>query len=324
MRPYLLKGHERPLTQVKFNREGDLLFSCARDLSPTLWYSDDGVRVGTYVGHKGAVATCDVSWDSSFLITASADSSTKIWDVETGDCLYTYAYKQPCKAVALSLGDRMAAITTDPFMSEPSAIRIVSIAEDPSESASEELLHIAGSTKRINRATFTELNTRLLTAGEDGFVRLWDVETGKMVEENKIHDATISDLQMYVDGTHFVTASNDRSAKLVDSLSLEVLKVYQTERNANSAALSPTEDHVLIGGGQEASQVTTTASRAGRFESRFFHKIFQEEFGSVRGHFGPINAVAFHPDGRSFASGGEDGYVRLHHFDTEYLGSRFF
>jgi len=29
---------------------------------------------------------------------------------------------------------------------------------------------------------------------------------------------------------------------------------------------------VLIGGGQEASQVTTTSSRAGKFESRFFHK----------------------------------------------------
>ena len=30
---------------------------------------------------------------------------------------------------------------------------------------------------------------------------------------------------------------------------------------------------ILIGGGQEASQVTTTSSRAGRFESRFFHKV---------------------------------------------------
>lgn len=53
-------------------------------------------------------------------------------------------------------------------------------------------------------------------------------------------------------------------------------------------------------------------------------QIYLEEFGQVRGHFGPINAVAFAPDGRGFATGGEDGYVRLHHFDNEYLTARFF
>lgn len=62
-------------------------------------------------------------------------------------------------------------------------------------------------------------------------------------------------------------------------------------------------------------QVTTTSAKAGGFEARFYHKIFTEEFGNVRGHFGPINSVAFSPDGRSFVTGGEDGYVRIHHFD---------
>ncbi|GKD04071.1 eukaryotic translation initiation factor 3 subunit I-like protein, partial [Tanacetum coccineum] len=47
--------------------------------------------------------------------------------------------------------------------------------------------------------------------------------------------------------------------------------------------------------------------------------ILQEEIGGVKGHFGPINALAFNPDGRSFSSGGEDGYVRLHHFDPDYF-----
>ena len=70
------------------------------------------------------------------------------------------------------------------------------------------------------------------------------MQTGKVVEENKIHDAAINDLQLSTDGTHFVTASNDKTAKLVETSTLEELKVYQTERNANSAALSPIEDHV--------------------------------------------------------------------------------
>lgn len=29
-----MKGHERPLTFLKYNREGDLLFSCAKDHTP--------------------------------------------------------------------------------------------------------------------------------------------------------------------------------------------------------------------------------------------------------------------------------------------------
>lgn len=30
--------------------------------------------------------------------------------------------------------------------------------------------------------------------------------------------------------------------------------------------------------------VTTTSQRAGKFESRFFHKLFEEEVGRVKGH----------------------------------------
>ena len=56
--------------------------------------------------------------------------------------------------------------------------------------------------------------------------------------------------------------------------------------------------------------------------SHVLPQIFTEQIGSVRGHFGPINAVAFHPDGRSFSTGGEDGYVRINHFDNDYLSGR--
>ena len=68
MRPILMKGHERPLTFLKYNRDGDLLFSCAKDHTPTVWFADNGERLGTYRGHNGAVWSCDVSSMSSNFI----------------------------------------------------------------------------------------------------------------------------------------------------------------------------------------------------------------------------------------------------------------
>ena len=55
-----------------------------------------------------------------------------------------------------------------------------------------------------------------------------------------------------------------------------------------------------MGGGQEAMEVTTTYTKAGKFDARFYHLVFQEEIGRVKGHFGPINSLKFHPDGKRY------------------------
>jgi translation initiation factor 3 subunit I len=85
--------------------------------------------------------------------------------------------------------------------------------------------------------------------------------------------------------------------------------------------------------------VTTTSLRQGKFETRFWHKIFEEEVGRVKGHFGPINtyvirlqivgpgadhstSIAVHPAGTAYASGGEDGFIRLHHYDESYFRAK--
>lgn len=133
------------------------------------------------------------------------------------------------------------------------------------------------------------------------------------------HMGQINDMQASRDGTMFVTASKDCSAKLFDSESLMCLKTYKTERPVNSASISPILDHVVMGGGQDAMEVTTTSTRSGKFDARFFYMIYEEEFGRVKGHFGPINSILFHPDGKSFASGGEDGFVRVQVFDANYF-----
>ena len=55
---------------------------------------------------------------------------------------------------------------------------------------------------------------------------------------------------------------------------------------------------VMLGGGQEAMDVTTTTTKAGEFNAPFYHLVYEEEIGRVKGHFRPIISLRFHPDGK--------------------------
>ncbi|XVE59113.1 hypothetical protein DITRI_Ditri05aG0019200 [Diplodiscus trichospermus] len=276
MRPILMKGHERPLTFLKYNRDGDLLFSCAKDHTPTVWFADNGERLGTYRGHNGAVWSCDVSRDSMRLITGSADQTVKLWNVQTGAQLYTFNFGSPARSVDFAVGDKLAVITTDPFMDLTSAIHVKRIARDPTEQTEESVLVIKGPQGRINRAIWGPLNRTIISAGEDAVVRIWDSETGKLLRESDKesgHKKTITSFAKSADNSHFLTGSLDKSAKLWDTRTLTLIKTYVTERPVNAVAMSPLLDHVVLGGGQDASAVTTTDHRAGKFEAKFFDKV---------------------------------------------------
>lgn len=43
--------------------------------------------------------------------------------------------------------------------------------------------------------------------------------------------------------------------------------------------------------------------------------MYEKEIGTIPGHFGPVNSIVFHNDGRGFVSAGEEGNLRLHRFD---------
>lgn len=84
-KPILLYGHERALTQIRYNREGDLLFSSAKDHRPNVWYSLNGERLGTFNGHCGAVWSIDIDWQTTRFISGAADNTLRLWDCATGN-----------------------------------------------------------------------------------------------------------------------------------------------------------------------------------------------------------------------------------------------
>ncbi|KAJ5396670.1 hypothetical protein N7509_004783 [Penicillium cosmopolitanum] len=282
MRPILLSGHERSLTQIRFNRDGDLLFSVSKDKIVCAWWSANGERLGTYNGHQGAVWTVDVSPNTVLLATGSADNTVRLWNIKTGECVKVWDFPTAVKRVAFSPDGSKLLAVTEKRMGFLGTIAVLDInyGENLEDQAAEPSLKITCEDSKATVAGWS-------------FPR----QTGDQLLNVQVHefDSQINDIQFSSDRTSFLTASKDKSAKLLSVRDLNILKTYTADTPLNSASITPKKDYVILGGGQAAMDVTTTSARQGKFEARFYHKIFEDEIGRVRGHFGPLNTIDVHP-----------------------------
>eukprot|EP00049_Salpingoeca_infusionum_P017646 m.353875 g.353875 ORF g.353875 m.353875 type:complete len:405 (-) comp16852_c0_seq1:192-1406(-) len=325
MKPILLNGHERPLTVVKYNREGDLIFTASKDKVPCVWFSRNGERLGTFHGHNGTIWGCDVDYRTQYFMTAGADNFLKIWDCQTGKCVRDIETKSGIRSCSFSYDATSIFLTTDTTRGQPCLINTYNLSQllqeggDPVPTKSLDL----GKDSRVSAALWGPYDESIIAGRMNGKLLRWNLATGDVDHFSSGHIKEITDMQYGPDLHTFITSSKDCTARLIDTKQMRPIKAYETQRPVNSAAISPTHDYVVMGGGQDARDVTTTTAGQGKFEARFFHKIFEEELGQVKGHFGPINTIAYSPDGKGFASGGEDGFVRLQRFDKSYFEFEF-
>ncbi|KAK9464317.1 WD40-repeat-containing domain protein [Lipomyces arxii] len=319
MRPILLKGHERPLSQLKYNKEGDLLFTVSRDKVINVYYSHNGERLGTYTGHQGAIWSVDVDPTTTVIATGAADNTIKLWEIQSGKCLYTWEMPTAIKCVQFNEDGNLLLAVMEQRMGNPGTVFVFSVNVDVNVTQDPEpVFKFTSPDNRFTKAGWSYLSKWIVAGHVDGSVSKYDGKTGEHIASVSVHEKEVTDLQFSPDMTYFITASKDKTAKLLDVKSLNIMKTYVTDSPLNTGAITPKKDYVLLGGGQDARDVTRTAARQGKFEARFHHKIFMDEIGRLKGHFGPLNHIVVHPAGTGFASGGEDGYVRVHHFDKSY------
>ncbi|OJD15380.1 eukaryotic translation initiation factor 3 subunit I [Emergomyces pasteurianus Ep9510] len=331
MRPILLQGHERSINQIKFNPDGDLLFSVAKDKTLCCWFSANGERLGTYHGHQGAIWTVDVSPNSILVATGAADNTIRLWNTKTGECVKVWDLPTAVKRVEFSPDGRRLLGVTEMRMGYLATIVVFDIrygdgeGNDLDDQAEEPTLKITCEESKATVAGWSFLSKYIIAGHEDGSVSQYDAKTGEQLENVQAHefDYQINDIQFSQDRTYFITACKDKSAKIISSRNLAILKTYVADTPLNTAAITAKKDFVILGGGQAAMEVTTTDARQGKFEARFYHKIFEDEIGRVKGHFGPLNTIAAHPMGTGYASAAEDGYVRIHHFDKPYFDFKY-
>lgn len=325
---------------VKVNRDGDLLLTTGKDGVISLGYIDNGERIGTYDGHNGAVYAADITLDCQYLVSAGADGALMFWEVMTGEVIHKVKHGgivKFCEWNTKPFEQNMVVTCNDGFKAEGVPARICVWKFDAENDDSE--LHLVIDDALPEKATKVKwglADETLLSIHEKGLVMIWNSKTGAGVRKIAAHDGPVTDIQFTDDRMFYITASRDQTAKLwaAGEDFTEPVKVYQSDRSLNTAAISPCwandekkgelkKYHVMVGGGQEARDVTTTKDSSGKFEACLFHMIWEEMMGTVQGHFGPMNTLTFFADGAGFVSGGEDGYIRIHHFDQDYFGKKW-
>lgn len=321
MIPIQLKGHARPLTQIKFNSEGDIFVSVGRDRIANVWFTKTGERLGT-LPHGGSVMTVDIDRETRYAVTGTSDQKVCFWNLKTGELIYELQFKATQRYVQIHpLGKQTKLLAVqDQHMGQTSTIRVFDIdLSDFSAPKVDESLLIEYPQAPFVKAAWTYDGDRIIAVHNEGSVSRINALTGEFELIKPVHTKNIVDVQMSPDRTYFVTASRDSTACImeVDGDFETGRKVFRGDVPLNTAAISPIKDIVIAGGGIDAREVTT--SSGSKFEAHFFHKIFADDLGRVEGHFGPINTIAIHPFGLSYISGSEDGYMRIHNFDKSYF-----
>ncbi|MCL4821608.1 MAG: protein kinase [Vicinamibacteria bacterium] len=144
---------------------------------------------------------------------------------------------------------------------------------------------------------FTLEGQKLLSAGWDQVVRVWDVADGRPLATLQGHDGYVVALALAHDGRRLATGSLDTTARLwrIDGHGERTLAGH--EGAVAAVAWSPDARVVATGGWDETVRLWDAETGAG--------------LGVLAEHRGNVNAVAISPAGLALASAGADAKVRL-------------
>lgn len=321
--PIVCPGHTRPLAELQFcsitenDEERTFLVSACHDKMPMLRDGITGDWIGTFAGHKGAVWSCRLDPAALLAGTASGDFSVQVWDAITGQSLHSFPHKHVVKTVDWSPNSKRLATG-----GHEGLLRVF----DMSHPKKEPLTFVQSSKEKVSISKCNWLdNNTVLAACEDGNIRVWNVDEtdpskqliNTLTVGDGIRDIEISTLSS--SGQQILTVAAGEKVTFFDIVSGQQIKSHKMPihfKVEGGASLHPSGKKFIAGGGRRGGSMALGAGKeGGELGSDLLVYVFDFDTGKMlechKGHHGPVRCLRYHPSGKSYATGSEDGTIRL-------------
>lgn len=142
----------------------------------------------TLRGHTGAVTALAFVGDGRTLVTAAADKTARVWDVNSGKETRALEHGGALFAVAATADGRLIATAGEDGAAVWEA------------ATGKRLLQLRGHKGAVAAVAFAPDGGRLATGGYDGTARLWDAKDGKAAGVLEVKDVRVTSLAFTPDG----------------------------------------------------------------------------------------------------------------------------
>ncbi len=244
--------------------------------------------IRTLEGHSTYVLGCAFSPDGKLIVSASSDSTLKVWDAMTGQILRT-------------LEGHSASVLGCAF--SPDGKLIVSASADRTlkvwDAITGQILRtLEGYSYSVNNCAFSPDGRLIVSASSDRTLKVWDAITGQILRTLEGHSASVYDCAFSPDGKLIVSASGDHTLKVWDAITGQVLRTLEGHLDTvHDCAFSP--DGKLI------------VSASGDHTLKVWDAITGQILRTLEDHSSFVSGCAFSPDGRLIVSASPDRTLKV-------------
>ncbi|NVJ13595.1 WD40 repeat domain-containing protein [Myxococcus sp. AM010] len=281
------KQFEGSVLALAFSPDGRLLASGGYDSVVRVWDVEAGAQVAELKGHDAELHALAFSPDGRWLAAAGRPGTLWLWDWKQGRRVALLSgHTEVVRGLAFSPeGEWLASGGLD------QTVRVWRLRDGA------EVLRFMHDDIVIAVA-FSPDGARLVSSSMDRTARVWDLPARRELHRLTGHGDMVASCAFSADGERVMTASADQAIRFWDARTGALLDVQRNPGTLSAVAIAAGFQQLVQAGWEGRVQRVDVRGGGEVLERLDAHRTF-------------VMAVALSPDGRTFASGGMDGVLKV-------------